>query len=112
MYKGGSKLLPVALVVIVTIVAVIALVSVGRALIGRNDQTDVVEESPAAQSLLVADVDRSVRMTVRGPIVADEEFNSYQIEISPTERRMTTYKGYQGQVIDTKRLGNSTDAYV
>lgn len=111
MYKGGSKLLPIVLVIIVTIVAIIALVSVGRALLGRGDTPEVVEENPAAQSLLNSEIDRSVRMTVRGPIVANEEFNSYQIEISPVERRMTTYRGYEQEVIDTKQLGNSTEGY-
>lgn len=111
MYKGGSKLLPIALVIIVTIVAIIALVSIGRALLGRGSSEEVPQENPAAQKLLVSEVDRSVRMTVRGPIIADEDFNSYQIEISPVGRRMTTYKGYQDGVIEDERLGNTTTGY-
>jgi hypothetical protein len=50
-------------------------------------------------------------MTVRGPIIADEEFNSYQIEIGPAGRRITTYKGYADQVIDTEQLGNTMRGY-
>lgn len=112
MYKGGSKVLPALLVIIVIVVAIIALVAVGRALLNRGAQEQVVEDSPAERSLLVTEADRSVRMTVRGPIIADEEFHSYQIEVSPLGRRMTTYKGYQEETIETKQLGNSTDAYV
>lgn len=110
MYKGGSKLLPLALVVIVTIVAIIAMVSIGRALLGRSSSNTEVDNS-AAQSLLVAEADRSVRMTVRGPIIADEEFNSYQIEVGPAGRRITTYKGYGEQVIDTEQVGNNMRGY-
>lgn len=111
MYKGGPKLLPVALVVVVMIVAIFALVSVGKALLGGSTKTEVVDEDRIAQKLLVSEVDRSVRMTVRGPIVADESFNSYQIEISPVGRRLTTYRGYQNEVINTVQLGNSTAGY-
>ena len=110
MYKGRSKVLPIALIVIVTIVAIIALVSVGRAILGRtNSNTNV--EAPTESTLLVAEADRSVRMIVRGPIVADEEFNTYQIEIGPSSRRMTTHKGYQDAVIDSRQLTNSMNAY-
>ena len=104
-------MLPIVLVIIVTIVAIIALVSVGRALLNRGESNEAPEENPATRSLLVAEADRSVRMTVRGPIIADENFNSYQIEVSPIERRMTTYKGYRDEVIDTERLGNSMKGY-
>lgn len=110
MYKGGSRLLPLALVVIVTIVAIIAMVAVGRALLGRNGSNTEVDNS-AAKSLLVAEADRSVRMTVRGPIIADEEFNSYQIEVGAAGRRLTTYKGYGEQIIDTEQLANSMRGY-
>ncbi len=110
MYKGGSKLLPLILVIIVTIVAIIAMVSVGRALLNRN-ASDVVVDDFASRALLEANVDSSVRMTVRGPIVADEEFNSYQIQISPSERRMTTYEGYQGQVIEQRQASNTMRGY-
>lgn len=111
MYKGGSKLLPIALVIIVTIVAIIALVSVGKALLNRGDRGEIVEETPQASNLLASEVDRSVRMTVRGPIVADEEFHSYQIEVSPVGRRMTTFRGYQHEIIDTVQLSNTTAGY-
>ena len=109
MYRGNSKIVPIALLVIVTIVAIIALVSIGRAILGGG-QNQVADNS-ASKALLNTELDRSVRMTVRGPIVANENFRSYQVEISPIGRRMTTYKGYVGEVINVSRLTNTADAY-
>lgn len=111
MYKGRSKLLPIVLVVIVAVVAIFALVSIGRAILNRDDQASVVEDDPAERSLLVSEIDRSVRMTVRGPIIADENFNTYEISVSPTERIISTYEGYQDRTINTERFPNSTEAY-
>lgn len=111
MYRGRSKVLPVVLVILVTIVAIFALVSVGRALLNRGDNAAESEESPAEQSLLVSEIDRSVRMTIRGPIVADENFNYYQITVGPAIRTITTYEGYQDRVLETKQFANSTAAY-
>lgn len=112
MYKGRSKLLPIVLVVVFAVIAIIAIVSLGRAFLNRGEDAPVAEEvNSVKQSLLMSDVDSAVRMTVRGPILADENFNSYQITISPTARDMTTLGGYQNRVIDTKRLSNSTSAY-
>jgi hypothetical protein len=51
-------------------------------------------------------------MTVRGPITAEENFRSYQIEVGPTGRRFVTYNGYQNQMADDQRFNNSTEAYV
>lgn len=111
MYRGNSKVLPVVLIVIVMIVAIFAVVAVGRALLGRNTPAEPADDR-ASRALVTADADHSVRMTLRGPIVADEDFNSYQIEVSPIGRRMTTYRGYQNHVLEDTRLSNSTDAYV
>lgn len=111
MYRGNSKILPVVLIIVVMIVAIFAVVAVGRALLNRNAPAEPVDDS-VSRALVTSDADHSVRMTVRGPIVADEEFNSYRIDVSPIGRRMITYKGYQDQIIEDTRLANSTDAYV
>lgn len=110
MYRGNSKIIPIIVLVIVVIVAIIALVSVGKSLLSRSTQPAVVEDV-AQTALLNTEIDRSVRMSVRGPIVADEEFRSYDIEISPVSRRLTVYKGYDRQSIEDIRLGNNTEAY-
>lgn len=110
MYKGNSRLLPVVLAVVVITVAIFAVVSVGRAILNRGE-TVAPEDDSVSRSLLSTDADRSVRMTVRGPILADEEFNSYEIEVSPIARTMTTFEGYERRVIESERFGGSTSAY-
>lgn len=111
MYRGkGSRLLPVIMTLLVIAVVVIVVVSVGRAIFGgggnSSSQTDA-----GRQALLATSVDHSVRMTVRGPIVANENFHSYQITVSPDSRNLTLYTGYLDQAMDTNQLGNNTKAY-
>jgi hypothetical protein len=50
-------------------------------------------------------------MTVRGAIVADEQFRSYQITVSPTSRTLTVYSGYLDKKINQINLANNTRAY-
>jgi hypothetical protein len=110
MYRGGSsRLFPALLILVVIIVAIIALVAVGRALFGGSG--DEPETSPSRRALLTTDADHSIRMTVRGPLVAEENFRSYQIDVSPVNRRVSTYKGYQSQQLDEKQFNNNTEAY-
>ncbi len=111
-----SRFIPILLVIIITIVAVAAVIAIGRALFGngstndnRNQPNPNIEDAKTA--LLSTDVDRSVRLTVRGPIVANENFRSYSITITPDSREMITYEGYLDNQIDRKRLDNNTKAY-
>lgn len=110
MYRDKSRLVPIVLAIVVAIVAIIALVSLGRAVLNRNGSSQVVDDT-ASRALLTNEADRSVRMKVRGPIVADEDFRSYEVEISPIGRSMTVYGGYSKQVIEAERLVNNTQAY-
>lgn len=110
MYRGNSsRIVPVILVLIVIAIVIAALVSVGRALLGGDQQT--TETNVGRDALLDTSAGRSVRMTVRGPIVANEEFHSYQITIDSISRIMTTYQGYLEQSIASKTYGNNLKAY-
>lgn len=109
-----SRFVPILLVIIITIVAVAAVIAIGRALFGDGSSNNTqpnpnIEDAKTA--LLSTDVDRSVRLTVRGPIVANENFRSYSITITPDSREMITYEGYLDNQIDRKRLDNNTKAY-
>lgn len=107
--SGLQRLVPIALVLIVIIVAIAALVSLGRSIFGGGSSEPIVDTGKEA--LLNTALDRSVRLTVRGPIVADENFHSYTIVVSPTTRVLTTYEGYLDRQVDTKQLVNNTRAY-
>lgn len=112
MYRGnGSRILPIIIVLIVVAIAIAALVSAGRAIFGGGDAANpaVVDTSRAA--LLNTATDHSVRMTVRGPIVADENFRSYQITANQSDRTLTTFSGYLEQAIQTKQLNNNVKSY-
>lgn len=111
MYKGNSsRILPILLVLIVVAIAIAGLVSVGRMIFG-GDQPSEGQVDVGRDSLLNTSVDRSVRMTVRGPIVAEEEFRSYQITVSPSSRRLVTYSGYLESPTETKQYSNNVEAY-
>ena len=111
-----SRFIPILLVIIITIVAVAAVIAIGRALFGNGSTNDNRNQpnpniNDAKTALLSTDVGRSVRLTVRGPIVANESFRSYSITIAPDSREMVTYEGYLDNQIDRKRLDNNTKAY-
>jgi hypothetical protein len=112
MYKGNaSRIVPIILVLIVIAIAIAALVSVGRTLFGGGDQSAQTPIDVGRDSLLSLNVDRSVRMTVRGPIVADENFRSYRITAAPNSRSLNTYTGYLKQTLSTTPLPNNSKAY-
>lgn len=110
--SGLQRLIPIVLVLIIVILAIAALVSLGRTLFGGGSSSS---PAPAAkvgeQALTNTLANRSVRMTVRGPIVARENFHRYSITVSPDARNMTTYRGYLNDEVDNDQLQNDTQAY-
>ena len=106
-----SRIFPVLLVIIIIIIAIVALASLARVVFFSGSSSPAAETDVSQQALLSTTADRSVQMTVRGPIVADEQFSSYQITISPNSRTLTTYSGYLDRVVDQVRLGNNIPAY-
>lgn len=110
--SGLQRLIPIILVLIITVVAIAALVSLGRTLFSGGDATQQKPKvNVGRQALTNTQADRSVRMTVRGQIVADEDFRSYSITITPETRAMTVYKGYLKDQIDDEQLSNNVEAY-
>jgi len=107
-----SRLIPFALILIIAAVAIAALVSLARVIFFPAPNTDTVRQTDTSkESLLSTNADRAVRVTVRGTIVADERFRSYQVVVTPNNRTFTTYNGYLDVPIDTIKLGNNIPAY-
>lgn len=108
-----SRILPTVLVIIVIIIAIAGLVAVARALFfpgsSSNSGDQMVDISQ--QSLLSTSEGHAVRMAIRGPIVANENFRSYSITVSPTSREVKTYTGYLDTVLEEQTLSNNTAAY-
>lgn len=109
-----SRFIPILLVIVIMIVAIAAVIAIGRALLGggsSNNSTNTAVTDEGRTALLTVDTSRSVRLTVRGPIVSNESFRSYRVTISPEERDITTYEGYMEEVIETKKFDNNNRAY-
>lgn len=107
-----SRILPTILTIIVIIVAIAGLVALARLLFtGSSSSSNTPRVNVVEQNLLNTGADRAVSMTVRGPIVAEEDFRSYRITVSPSSRQFQTYKGYLDTIIDQQTLSNNTAAY-
>jgi hypothetical protein len=52
-----------------------------------------------------------VRMTVDGPIVADQQHQAYRITVGQSETRIETLQGYEYDAIDTKIYDNNQEGY-
>ena len=97
------------LILIALIVLIVAAVVFGiRSAVtsGTTTSTDVGQSA-----LLNTNAERSVRLTVNGPVVADENYRSYDIVVSPNFRTMTVYKGYTKTIIKRLRFNNNIPAY-
>ena len=105
-------MVPTILTIIIIIVAVIGLVTLARAIFfSGSSSSNQTQVDTNRQALLDTTDGSSVSMTVRGPIVADENFRSYKIEVSPTSRTMQTYTGYLDTVLKQDTFDNNTAAY-
>lgn len=109
MNEGGARrVIPIVLVLIVIAVIIAAVVSFAQSIFNSKPEVQI---NQGKQSLINTSSDRSVRMTVRGPIVADETFNSYTITATPTSRTLTTFNGYLDRQVETKQFLNNIPAY-
>ena len=113
MYRGSKpKILPVIIIIVVVALVIATLVTVGRMMLtGGSSEAPSKDTASMQDALLNQDPDRSVSWTVRGPIVADEKFRSYQITVSPSARTFVTYSGYLDAVVATKTYDNNLNAY-
>lgn len=110
----SSRILPTILTLVIIIIAIAGLVALARFLFfsGNSKSSTEVSQVDVNRSALLTSVEgSSVAMSVRGPIVADENFHSYQISVSPSSRQMKTFNGYLDTVVDQKDLPNNVAAY-
>lgn len=113
-YSRKNRFIPILLIVVIMIIAVVALVSLARAIFfsGGSERNRTVQVSEINRRALLDVKDgRRVEMTVRGPIVAEEEFSSFTISIAPNSRQLTTHRGYLDREIEKIDLGNNNNAY-
>ena len=112
MNRGITRFIPIIFIIVIVFLVVAAIVSVIRIIASNNQAPQETQQVDASsQALLDTSADRSVRMTVRGQIVADDNFRSYQVTISPSKREFTRYQGYLGTPLVSKTYENNTKAY-
>lgn len=106
----ATKILPIALILIVVAIAIAVIFSLVRFIFFSNAPTNTAVDN-SQTVLLSPDANNSVVLNVRGPIVADEDFRSYQIKITPSSRELDTYKGYSNNIVDKVVLPNTNKEY-
>lgn len=113
MNRNNTRLFPLFITMIVIIVVIVAIVSIARAIFFSGDRTTTTETAvdQGREELLKTTEDHSVSLTVRGPIVAQEEFKSYRVIVSPSSRDLSVYRGYLEDKEKTKQLTNNRTAY-
>lgn len=111
MNRGIQRFIPIIFVLVIIALIIAAAVSVVRIFTGGNDQPSTSIMNTSDQALLSTTADRKVRMTVRGQIVGDETFRSYQITITPSSRTFTRSKGYTESPLVNKTYDNNVKAY-
>lgn len=102
---GGRGLLIASVVFILIVGAIFFAITDG--LFGNSQKTGT-DTQAAVTDLFVS---RSARMTVQGPIVANENRESYVVEVSMDTRTIQALKGYDQTVIDTHGYSNNRVAY-
>lgn len=105
-----QRVLPVVILVVIVVVGLILLFPFISNMFTNNPVVPS-EIQTSRTNLVNTSADRSVRMIVRGPIVADEDFRSFQIQISSSNRTFNLYKGYDKTSIKDISLYNNVPAY-
>jgi hypothetical protein len=106
-----ARIIPVAFILIIVALAIAALFSMARVIFFPDAGTNSNTAKVGHDTLISSTADCSVKMTVRGPIISEEEFRSYQITVSPNQRQLVTYQGYVETAIDRVNLSNNIPAY-
>ncbi len=78
---------------------------------GRSSQPGVSAEDLKRAQVTTVHSGRSVRMTVYGPIVANEERESYEVTVTTTTRRFAAYQGYNQSQIAASDYDNTYEGY-
>jgi len=111
MNRGIQRFIPIIFLIVIVGLIIAAAVSVVRIFTSNNATEPTQTTNISSEALLSTTADRSVRMTVRGQIVGDDTFRSYQVTVTPSKREFTRYKGYLEQPLVGKTYANNTKAY-
>lgn len=108
---GGSRFLPFLITVIIIVLVVMAVISIGRLIFSDKSKDTKQTVDPGISALTNVNAKNSVRMTMRGPIVAEEKFQSFTLTVGTTKRELVVYDGYLETLNKRKVLDNNIRAY-
>jgi hypothetical protein len=69
------------------------------------------EAGPQAELIDYAQTDTVMRMTVEGPVNAEQEHRSATVTIGRSSNEINVIQGYQGQVLNTRTYASNENAY-
>lgn len=75
---------------------------------GMTGNPEEKKQAPLSDYASTATV---VRFTVGGPIVSEQQYQSYQITVGRDQTRIETRQGYQGNIIEAKTYDNNQQSY-
>lgn len=107
----SRRIFPIIMVLILVAIAIVGLVYAAQYLFFSGGKSSTSKTDVSQSALINTSANRSVIMTVRGQIVADENFRTYQIKIAPNGRTFTTYTGYLDKQLENVSLYNNVPAY-
>lgn len=78
---------------------------------GRSAEPGINQADITRSKVTTINSGRSARMTVYGPIVANEERESYEVTVTTTSRRFAAYQGYNQTQIAASDYDNTYEGY-
>lgn len=108
-----AKIIPITLALIIIAVIIAAIVTVVRSVISPNQGVSDVSTTVdiGRDALLSSAADSAVKMVVRGKIVGNENFKTYQITVTPNARTLSVNSGYLDASQNISVLANNIPAY-
>ncbi|NBU34103.1 hypothetical protein EB118_03890 [bacterium] len=95
---------------ILLVLSIWGVIAIAQSVFKPNNSTKVSTD----KKLVLTDFARSntaVSVEASGPIVGDENYISYNIEVTDSYRQITTFIGYQRRPTNTKKYDNNSVAY-
>jgi len=103
-----NRIIQRVFIALALIVLFLGIFFVAQTIINRSNNQPI---DAGKEALLKTSDGYEVSLSVRGPIVSDEDFRSYKITISPNIRELHVYKGYKKINLDSIKLNNNLPAY-
>lgn len=97
--------------IILLVLSVWGIASIAKNLFSSNTTSSGTQQEQKVNLTDYQKPNTVVKLTVEGPIVADENFNGYEIEVAQDFRQMTYFKGFGRAVVTQKRYDNNAAAY-